>query len=128
MIIGIPRELKTEEYRVGLTPSGAKTLTRGGHEVLVESGAGLGAGAALVRRHLLSDRERDDPTDVVADAAPPSPSDVAAHVHLQNIPPSAITEQDLATLQASVADLEAARARLRERAAALRAEMEDSGR
>lgn len=92
------------------------------------AGAGLGAGAALVRRHLLSDRERDDPTDVVADAAPPSPSDVAAHVHLQNIPPSAITEQDLATLQASVADLEAARARLRERAAALRAEMEDSGR
>lgn len=44
MIIGVPRERKREEYRVGLVPSGARALTRAGHRVLVESGAGLGAG------------------------------------------------------------------------------------
>jgi len=44
MIIGVPRERKREEYRVGLAPSGARALTRAGHRVLVESGAGLGAG------------------------------------------------------------------------------------
>jgi len=44
MIVGVVREIKTEEYRVGLVPSGAKSLVRGGHRVLVESGAGLGAG------------------------------------------------------------------------------------
>jgi alanine dehydrogenase len=46
MIIGVPRELKTEEYRVGVVPAGARALARAGHSVLVESGAGLGAGYA----------------------------------------------------------------------------------
>jgi alanine dehydrogenase len=44
MIIGVPRELKTEEYRVGLLPAGARALIKAGHQVKVESGAGLGAG------------------------------------------------------------------------------------
>ena len=44
MIIGVPREVKTREYRVGLVPAGAYALVRGGHRVLVEAGAGLGAG------------------------------------------------------------------------------------
>ena len=44
MIVGTVREVKTEEYRVGLTPDGARELTAGGHRVLIESGAGAGSG------------------------------------------------------------------------------------
>lgn len=46
MIIGCPREIKNHEYRVGLTPESAHELVAHGHEVLVESGAGLGIGAS----------------------------------------------------------------------------------
>jgi alanine dehydrogenase len=44
MIIGIPKEIKRDEYRVGLLPVGAEELTRAGHRVLVERGAGGGSG------------------------------------------------------------------------------------
>lgn len=44
MLIGVPKEIKTKEFRVGLTPAGVKTLTDAGHKVLVEAGAGLGSG------------------------------------------------------------------------------------
>ncbi|WP_379128463.1 alanine dehydrogenase [Paenibacillus sp. sgz500958] len=44
MIIGIPKEIKNNENRVGITPAGVVTLIRAGHEVLVEAGAGLGSG------------------------------------------------------------------------------------
>jgi alanine dehydrogenase len=41
--IGIPREVKNSEYRVAITPAGANELTRHGHDVFVEAGAGLGS-------------------------------------------------------------------------------------
>lgn len=44
MRIGVPKETKTHEYRVGLIPSSVRELTRRGHSVLVERGAGVGAG------------------------------------------------------------------------------------
>ncbi len=44
MIIGVPKEIKTREYRVGMVPAGVAALTRSGHKVLVEKGAGLGSG------------------------------------------------------------------------------------
>ena len=44
MIIGVPREIKTHEYRVSVTPAGVLELTRRGHEVLVEKEAGAGSG------------------------------------------------------------------------------------
>lgn len=44
MIIGVPKEIKRDEYRVALLPVGAEELTRAGHRVLVEVGAGLGSG------------------------------------------------------------------------------------
>lgn len=44
MVIGIPREIKDQEHRVALLPSAAYQLARQGHSVLVEQGAGLGAG------------------------------------------------------------------------------------
>ena len=43
MKIGVPRELKNHEYRVAMTPAGVLELTRRGHEVLVERGAGAGS-------------------------------------------------------------------------------------
>jgi alanine dehydrogenase len=46
MIIGTPREVKNHEYRVGLTPESVRELADRGHDVLVESGAGLGIGAS----------------------------------------------------------------------------------
>lgn len=44
MIIGIPKEIKDHEYRVGVTPDGAQALTQGGHQVWMEPSAGLGSG------------------------------------------------------------------------------------
>ena len=44
MIVGVPKEIKQDEYRVALLPVGAEELTRAGHKVLVERGAGLGSG------------------------------------------------------------------------------------
>ncbi|MEV5827125.1 alanine dehydrogenase [Spirillospora sp. NPDC052242] len=43
MKIGVPREIKNHEYRVAITPAGVHELTRHGHEVFVERGAGLGS-------------------------------------------------------------------------------------
>ncbi len=44
MIIGVPKEIKDQEYRVALLPSAAYQLTKRGHTVVVERGAGVGAG------------------------------------------------------------------------------------
>lgn len=44
MIVGVPREIKNEEYRVSMTPNGVKEFVRAGHTVVVEKGAGIGAG------------------------------------------------------------------------------------
>lgn len=44
MVIGVPKEIKIHEYRVGITPAGAAELMSGGHTVIVEQGAGEGSG------------------------------------------------------------------------------------
>ncbi len=44
MIVGVPTEIKADESRIALVPAGAATLTRRGHTVLIERGAGLGSG------------------------------------------------------------------------------------
>ena len=44
MRVGIPKEIKTREYRVAVTPGGVQALVRRGHEVAVERGAGVGSG------------------------------------------------------------------------------------
>ena len=43
MRVGVPRELKDNEYRIAITPAGVRELVVGGHEVLIESEAGLGS-------------------------------------------------------------------------------------
>src|SRR5712692_9780812 len=44
MIIGVPKEVKTDEYRVAMTPAGVEELTHAGHKVLIQTGAGQGSG------------------------------------------------------------------------------------
>ena len=44
MIVGVPKEIKPDEYRVGLTPAGAEILAQAGHQVLIETQAGVGSG------------------------------------------------------------------------------------
>src|SRR5205823_256855 len=44
MIVGVPKEVKTDEYRVAMIPVGVEELTRAGHQVLIQSGAGQGSG------------------------------------------------------------------------------------
>ncbi len=46
MIVGVPNEVKSDEYRVALTPNGVEELVRAGHTVLVQANAGIGSGIA----------------------------------------------------------------------------------
>ena len=46
MLIGVPKEIKVHEYRVGLTPSSVREMVENGHKVIVEKEAGRGIGAA----------------------------------------------------------------------------------
>jgi alanine dehydrogenase len=62
MIVGVPREVKSDEYRVALLPVGAEELRRAGHRVLVQAGAGQGSGVA-------DDRYEAAGAEIVADAA-----------------------------------------------------------
>jgi alanine dehydrogenase len=43
-VVGVPKEVKTDEYRVAMIPVGAEELTRAGHRVLIQAGAGQGSG------------------------------------------------------------------------------------
>ena len=79
MIIGVPREIKEDEYRVALLPSAAYQLIKRGHQVLVENGAGAGAGypdadygqagATLVPEH----RATFDRADLIVKVKEPLP-------------------------------------------------------
>ena len=62
MIIGVPKEVKDHEARVGLLPSGAKTLVEAGHRVIAQAGAGLGSS-------LSDDEYRGAGAEIVATAA-----------------------------------------------------------
>jgi alanine dehydrogenase len=44
MIIGVPKEIKPQEARVGVTPAGASVLINSGHEVFIQNGAGVLSG------------------------------------------------------------------------------------
>jgi alanine dehydrogenase len=46
VIVGVPKEIKRDEYRVAMLPVGVEELTRAGHRVLIEEGAGAGSGLA----------------------------------------------------------------------------------
>src|SRR6266404_2727534 len=81
MIVGVPKEIKGQEYRVALLPSAAYQLIKRGHEVVVERSAGAGAGypdadydqagATLVREHAAV----FDKADLVVKVKEPQPSE-----------------------------------------------------
>ena len=81
MILGVPREVKDHETRVGLVPSGVASLREAGHQVIVQSGAGAGsslpdseyerAGAAIVQ----TASEVWSPSDLVIKVKEPQPSE-----------------------------------------------------
>src|SRR6201996_3078348 len=62
MLIGVPKEIKVQEYRVGLTPSSARELVHHGHKVMVQSGAGIEIG-------FNDDAYRAAGAEIAADAA-----------------------------------------------------------
>ncbi|GAA5058069.1 alanine dehydrogenase [Nocardia callitridis] len=68
MRIGVPREIKEQEFRVALTPAGAGELTGRGHEVLVETGAGVGSGFADADYIAVGARQVGDVEQLWADA------------------------------------------------------------
>ena len=68
MILGIPREIKTFENRVALTPSGAETLCRDGHTVLIETGAGVGSGFSDQEYQVVGARIAPDAASVWGEA------------------------------------------------------------
>ncbi|GBC77860.1 Alanine dehydrogenase [bacterium HR08] len=68
MIIGVPKELKPDEYRVGLVPAGVKALSEEGHTVYIEAGAGEGSGISDREYEEAGARILEDPDEVWARA------------------------------------------------------------
>jgi alanine dehydrogenase len=62
MKVGIPTEIKSDEYRVAITPAGVREMVEHGHEVLIEAGAGDGSAIA-------DERFTDQGARTVPDAA-----------------------------------------------------------
>jgi alanine dehydrogenase len=82
MKVGVPTEIKTDEYRVALTPVGVRELTERGHEVIVQAGAGEGSAIDDVRYEAQGARIVPDAPAVFAEAElilkvkEPQPSEV----------------------------------------------------
>ena len=68
MLIGVPKEIKVREYRVGLVPASVRELTALGHQVLVETGAGEGIGMADARYEAAGAKMAANATEVFAAA------------------------------------------------------------
>jgi alanine dehydrogenase len=68
MKVGVPREIKPDEYRVALTPAGAREFSEHGHEVLIETGAGLGSAIADADYEAQGARIVADPEAVFSEA------------------------------------------------------------
>jgi alanine dehydrogenase len=64
MIVGVPKEIKLDEYRVAMLPVGVEELVRRGHEVLIQTGAGLGSGLPDDQYALAGAEMIESPTDV----------------------------------------------------------------
>jgi alanine dehydrogenase len=83
MRVGVPTEIKTDEYRVALTPSGVRELVEHGHEVLVQAGAGVGSAILDDEYSAQGARIVDDAAAVFAEAEmvvkvkEPQPGEVA---------------------------------------------------
>ncbi|MBS1209332.1 MAG: alanine dehydrogenase [Proteobacteria bacterium] len=83
MFVGVPKEIKNHEYRVGLTPASVRELVAQGHQLLVEQGAGLGIGAsdddyrAAGARILASAKEVFEQAEMIVKVKEPQPEECA---------------------------------------------------
>ena len=83
MRVGVPKEVKNREFRVGLTPAGTRELVARGHAVLVETGAGAGVGLTDDAYRAAGAEIADAPTEVFARSAlvvkvkEPQPDEIA---------------------------------------------------
>jgi alanine dehydrogenase len=68
VIVGVPKEIKTEEYRAGMVPGGVKKLVEAGHKVLVEKGVGIGSGLSDARYRAVGATIVDQVDAIWADA------------------------------------------------------------
>jgi alanine dehydrogenase len=68
MLVGVPKEVKTHEYRVGLTPTAAREYATAGHQVIVEKDAGLGIGATDDVYRKAGARIVDEAAEIFAEA------------------------------------------------------------
>jgi alanine dehydrogenase len=68
MIVGVPKEIKKQEFRVGLTPAAVREYATRGHDVLVETGAGTGIGASDADYQLAGARIADGPEEIFESA------------------------------------------------------------
>jgi alanine dehydrogenase len=68
MLLGVPKEVKVHEYRVGMTPASVREVVNHGHEVMMETGAGLGMGASDERYKEAGATIADTAEDVFARA------------------------------------------------------------
>jgi alanine dehydrogenase len=83
MIIGVPREIKTDEYRVGMTPAGVHVLTdvgSGSHTILIEQSAGLGSGISdeeyvRVGAHISTQADIWSRADLIVKVKEPQPAE-----------------------------------------------------
>jgi alanine dehydrogenase len=81
--IGVPKEIKTQEYRVGLTPAGVRELVRHGHQVIVEKDAGAGIGSSDEAYRAAGATIADsaaalfDASDLIVKVKEPQPSEIA---------------------------------------------------
>jgi alanine dehydrogenase len=81
MIVGVPKEVKADEYRVGLLPVGVELLRRDGHSVIIERGAGDGSGFADERyaeqgAEIVSSDDVWSRADLVVKVKEPQPSEI----------------------------------------------------
>ena len=87
MRIGVPTEVLNNESRVAITPAGVSELAAQGHEVLVQSGAGINAGHsdddyAAVGAQIVADAEQAWAAELVLKVKEPQPSEYLSLIHI----------------------------------------------
>ena len=80
MNVGVPKEIKTHEYRVGMIPVGVEELMRAGHSVLIQAGAGQGSGIndeqyAGMRAEIVTDAAAMRSADLIVKVKEPLPDE-----------------------------------------------------
>ena len=99
MRVGSVREIKTHEYRVGLTPSGVHSFHQRGHDVLIERGAGMHAGFEDAEYDKAGASLVDGPDevfascDMVVKVKEPSPEQMASCARRRSYTPTCISRQ-----------------------------------